>query len=187
MISDENDKFLGTQNVEIPSAIVGHPLFADQAEFNDIFTNYTVTSRLYPFDPNYYPVPESYYTKINGQITFNNIGNYLVKLTNDAIFSYDDYPAEMIVYLNVTSGVGINENSISNMEIFPNPTNGEFRIRTANFGVENIQIFDVTGKTVWEKSGKLQAEETIKIDISHLFSGIYFIKTGEVVRKVIKK
>jgi Leucine-rich repeat (LRR) protein len=187
MISDKSNKFLGTQNVEIPSAIVGHPLFADQAEFNNILTNYTITSRLYPFDPDYYPVPESYYTITNGEITFNNIGDYLVKLTNDAIISNDDYPAEMIVYLNVTSGAGINENSISNIEVFPNPTNGEFSVRTASFGIENIQIFDATGKNVWEKNGKLQTEEIIKIDISHLSSGIYFVKAGGVVKKVIKE
>jgi len=96
MINDENSKLLGTQYIEIinPSIVTGDTLFADQAEFNGIFTNYTVLK-------NGIPAPEADYTVINGKLIFNTMDVYTVTMTNDAITSNPDYPAKVVVELTI--------------------------------------------------------------------------------------
>ena len=82
--------------------------------------------------------------------------------------------------------------------VYPNPTNGQLIVecRDAINGIStmNIEIFDVMGRTVGANlavapDGTHQSQ--IAMDISHLPTGIYFLRiqteTGVVVRKVIKQ
>jgi hypothetical protein len=92
--------------------------------------------------------------------------------------------------------------------VFPNPTEGILHVETQLLrqaqqplaSLQNIEIFDVLGRNVqiltFNVSSSNQEPETLNfkpetvIDISHLPSGIYFIRiqteTGTVTRKVIK-
>jgi len=74
------------------------------------------------------------------------------------------------------------------LSIYPNPTKGELRIDGGELSVKNIEIFDVHGKKL---SSYPYFASHSKIDISHLSSGVYFVKisteTGEVVKKVVKE
>ena len=83
---------------------------------------------------------------------------------------------------------GVNENTtIPKIMISPNPTMGELRIESGELRIENVVIYDVFGKI--QKIENWKTEN--RIDISHLSTGIYFVKisteSGEVVRKVLKE
>ena len=89
--------------------------------------------------------------------------------------------------------VGINENKHSDLLIYPNPTNGELRITNYELRITNyelritnyeLRITDITGKIVFTQ--KLQEDTEYNIDISHLQSGMYFLKVDNQVFKIIK-
>lgn len=68
-------------------------------------------------------------------------------------------------------------------KIYPNPTTGIFFIETEILPT-TANIFTMTGQLV--KSVKLNKGKS-QVDISHLSSGIYLVKIGNIATKVIKK
>jgi len=93
---------------------------------------------------------------------------------------------------NFEEGVGIE--TITNDElqitVYPNPTNGELKIENGKWKVENVEIMDVIGRIVETRLIASLQDYTTIINISHLPSGIYFLRiqmeNGVVVRKVVK-
>ena len=65
-----------------------------QNVFNGIYTEFTVTQ-------NDNPVSENNYTITEGKITFNKTGVYIVKMTNEAIISNPNFPAEVVFEVRV--------------------------------------------------------------------------------------
>ena len=87
-------------------------------------------------------------------------------------------------FITVGEETGISEIAVEKISVYPNPTSSELIIKSGDLRVEKVGIFDVTGKTI------LTSDETA-INISHLPSGLYFVKittaTGETVQKIIKE
>lgn len=80
------------------------------------------------------------------------------------------------------------------INIYPNPTTGELKIDASNslsagneeLIIENIEIFDITGK---EKKFFIKSSASmsnIVIDISHLPAGIYYLRLNKTITKIIK-
>jgi M6 family metalloprotease-like protein len=102
--------------------------------------------------------------------------------------------------------VAIDEHyATDNITIYPNPTDGMFNVSSLKFKVENVEIFDVMGKKVQSSEFNVQSSETRNyeveqfpsfggvrggLNISHLPSGVYFIRiqteNGVVTKKVVK-
>jgi hypothetical protein len=86
-------------------------------------------------------------------------------------------------------GVGVSENEMEDIVIFPNPTTGELGIRNYELGIRNIEVFDVYGRKLSQISYP-NSQLSYLIDIFHLQAGIYFVKItmekGIVIKKVIK-
>ena len=78
------------------------------------------------------------------------------------------------------------KNILENIKIHPNPTIGELQITNYELRIDNVEIYDVYGRKLTTNHYPL----TI-INISHLNSGIYFVKittdAGEVTKKIIKQ
>lgn len=75
------------------------------------------------------------------------------------------------------SGLGINENDVTDFDVmvFPNPSAGNIQVRltgTAN-GEFEYQIMDVTGKIVLDGS---KFERHFDMDLTNLESGIYYLR-----------
>ena len=102
--------------------------------------------------------------------------------------------------------------SISNLQeykdsfvkIYPNPTTGQLRIDNGQWTIDNVELFDVYGRKApfnSHEGGRLpsfggaggggspfEGGRGMSIDISHLPSGVYFLKiNNEVVKKIIKE
>ena len=73
---------------------------------------------------------------------------------------------------NGPSDVGINETNIE-FEIYPNPTEGQFKINMGDLDNYQISIFDVSGKLVYKE---MVNEANTLLNISHLESGSYLVK-----------
>ena len=96
-----------------------------------------------------------------------------------------------------TEPLGIHENPLQNITIYPNPTTGELRIESYELQVTGIEIFDIYGKNVESKFPSKNLEgwqpkaDGVVLDISNFSSGIYFLKihteNGIVMKKVVKE
>ncbi|MDR0207318.1 MAG: chitobiase/beta-hexosaminidase C-terminal domain-containing protein [Bacteroidales bacterium] len=75
------------------------------------------------------------------------------------------------------------------INVFPNPTTGELRIKSEELRVDGVEIYDMFGK---KQSFNLQVISSSHhlINISHLSSGVYFIRLttekGDVFKKISK-
>ncbi|MCB0452711.1 MAG: T9SS type A sorting domain-containing protein, partial [Aequorivita sp.] len=82
--------------------------------------------------------------------------------------------------------IGIEENQLNNLNIYPNPTKGLVFISSKTETIIGITVFDVLGKKVLQLEGNIQ-----QVDISSLQSGMYFLRIvtdrGEFVQKIIKE
>ena len=90
----------------------------------------------------------------------------------------------MDIFIAKLGGItGINDIKNSNIKIYPNPTNNIFNIEGLTKNENNtIQIFDVQGKLVITKT----INEKGMIDLSELNKGVYVIKIGDVVQRIVK-
>jgi len=167
----------GTQNLLPQTAYIGEELFSEQSVFAGIFTNYSITK-------DNAPASESDYTVVDGKLTFNALGEYVVTMTNPAI----GYAAKVIAPIEVLP-VHIKENSGANITVYPNPTKGEIHVQSSKFKVQSVEIFDVYGRKVFEHQTPLTV--LWSYDLTVLPAGVYFVRvtteTGAVVKKIIKQ
>ena len=85
--------------------------------------------------------------------------------------------------------VGVSENALANIKIYPNPTTGQLTIDNGQLTIKSVAIFDIYGRNML--SLKSQESPETKINISHLPCGIYFLQIhteqGTVNKKVVKQ
>ena len=78
-------------------------------------------------------------------------------------------------------------NTLENVTLHPNPTTGELRIENGELRIKSVVVYEVYGRKLLTENCQLKTT----IDISHLNSGIYFVKIsteqGETIKKVIKQ
>jgi len=84
------------------------------------------------------------------------------------------------------------KNVLENITIHPNPTTGELQVTSYGLQVTSIEILDITGRILSSNHiAPLTSHSSSLINISHLKSGIYFVKiatnAGDVIKKVIKQ
>lgn len=145
---------------------------------NIYLTNDTIVNRNYVFDG---------FTIDTSNCSINTIydNGYRVEyntyygLKSFSLFSYGDtysWTIEGSVINGVQTGnvwnVGINENSLAqNFEIYPNPTDGIFKVKGKN--IDKIEVFNISGNLIQSQMVK----NTINhININNQPKGFYFIK-----------
>ena len=139
-VSNINMKRLGTQTLLPQTVPIGQVLFSEQSTFNGIYTDYVVTK-------NGNPAPTSDYTINNGTITFHNLGNYTITMTNSAITSHTYYPAKVIAEINVSDVGIVVANDYSPLpRVFPNPTTNQLQFTNYELRENTvIEIYDIVG------------------------------------------
>lgn len=95
-------------------------------------------------------------------------GIYVVRITDSNGCVYEYSPGFHFTF----SVTGINENSLNNIAIYPNPTSGTIAIEASNFVGTNyeVQVFDAVGKLI------VKEKNASMIDLSSFENGIYIIK-----------
>ncbi|HKR07056.1 MAG TPA: T9SS type A sorting domain-containing protein [Bacteroidia bacterium] len=99
------------------------------------------------------------------------------------------YDYWIVKFCDSISTIGINGFEVSGLkfDVYPNPANEFVVISYHLSGKEKIEITitDITGKKLLHSTFNIQ-HSTFKIDVSNLSSGIYFIKAGTAVKKLVK-
>jgi len=117
--------------------------------------------------------------------------------TTEGVFAFTVKATNMInsdtkAFAIVIKSTGIAESAMGNISVYPNPTGGELRIEMCDMRYEicDIAIFDTFGRKLQVSNLKSQISNH-QIDISHLPTGIYFLRiqteNGVVVQKVVKE
>src|SRR5690606_12296857 len=80
--------------------------------------------------------------------------------------------------------MGVDELKTENLTInvYPNPTNGEFTVESPDN--THLIIMNATGQIVLEQTSTSNKTE---ISLGNFANGIYFVKAGSVVKKVVKE
>lgn len=95
------------------------------------------------------------------------------------------------LYFTPNSADNIIENDTpKSIEIFPNPSNGDFTMLISNDKYEStsIEIFDMTGRIIYKQAAILQEGiNVINLSASHLSNGIYFVSTNVQGKKITQK
>ncbi|HRG59037.1 MAG TPA: FG-GAP-like repeat-containing protein [Bacteroidia bacterium] len=117
----------------------------------------------------------------NPSITFTVAGSYLVSLTsNNGNGASTNVSNETIL---VNSTAGINDNSLSNIILFPNPANNFLHLKLNQNQVKSIAINSILGAQVESNYNKTNNT----IDISNLAAGTYFISITTVNNVIVTK
>jgi hypothetical protein len=93
---------------------------------------------------------------------------------------------DSIIKLRLTVSVGIIEAQLiaSLPRIYPNPTTGKLRIESGKLKIENVEIYDIYGRKLSQFTFH---DSQVEVDISHLPSGIYFLRINGKTMKLVKK
>lgn len=113
------------------------------------------------------------------------------RYNSDPVACDTNYDGQIEDYtIVVDNPASVNENSLANFSMYPNPSRGSVNIRfDASFNDRvNIQIYDIRGRAVKEFSFEninARFEETL--DVNSITSGIYLVKVLSGNRSTIKK
>jgi hypothetical protein len=110
------------------------------------------------------------------------------------VFHSDDAVSGLGVNVDdfLISGTLSSENfELNNVFVYPNPSKGIFNISLGNLQPTEIEVYDLTGKKVYEKKEVIISNFETKIDLSNVTQGIYFVKiidnNQSTVKRIIKE
>lgn len=88
-----------------------------------------------------------------------------------------------------TVGVGESGNEAINLSVYPNPGNGLYNLQLSGLkpGTEMIKIVNILGETIMDQSIKVNDSMNCTLNLEELPDGIYFLKIGDITRKIIKE
>ncbi len=126
----------------------------------------------------------------NGTITADYTENttYVARTATISV-TVATLPVQMVTVSQVKSTIGIDELSGNTFSIYPNPTNGYFRIVPANalIGKMDVRIVDLHSRVILEK--QFSGAKEYEVDLSSAPAGSYeiMIRTNEtlVVKKLV--
>ncbi|RTY96005.1 T9SS type A sorting domain-containing protein [Flavobacterium sp. GT3R68] len=109
------------------------------------------------------------------------------------VFHSDESANQLGVVVDdfIIDGTLANEQfELNNIAIYPNPSKGIFNIAMGTITPKTIEVFDLTGKIIFSRTDFQDNASDIKIDLSAVSSGIYFVKIASenqsVARRIIK-
>lgn len=123
---------------------------------------------------------ESFLLKTSSKANTNNFNTYLKQAVFESADKFnnptDQYgygiPNFEIALNSYMASLSVLENTVINLNVYPNPVKDQFLITTDITSNFTIEIYSVLGKKVFEKVGL----NSKIIDISFLESGVYFLK-----------
>ncbi|AUC23624.1 hypothetical protein BTO15_16655 [Polaribacter sejongensis] len=111
------------------------------------------------------------YTSINKANTYDKLVIIFDNGTEgDGSANFTFYIDDVVLFNSATAGV--NDNALSNVSMFPNPTSNRLNITAQNI-IKSAAIYNLLGKQVMSLEINKNNES---IDVSNLSSGIYLIK-----------
>lgn len=136
------------------------------------------TNGLYSGYSYHYPYPTSY--DVNHELLYNN-DNLVTNENHSEIDENLQGEAELKeFYYSDDNGIGIDENNINTVLVYPNPAKNYINIQADNTPV-NYRLYTTSGKIV------LSGIATKSIELKGIHSGIYYLKVFNTNETITKK
>jgi len=138
----------------------------------------------------YFTIPSLGVSGVSGWVSSFDLSSIMFHIyTSGSIQSVYKFDNIIISAIKNTPLSVKNDFVSSKFSVFPNPVNDVVTItNNENIGIEHIQVFDISGKSVHLKT--FNYENEVKLNIENLALGIYTIhiktKEGVAVKKIIK-
>lgn len=120
--------------------------------------------------------------------TYSVGGNYQVMVSN--VNSCTDHSDDFVVG-SANSGIGLEENALSSLEVYPNPSNGIVNINLNDYRQErlSLKLVNIAGQVVYERSEQTTANGQLSLDLTALPKAAYMLQItsahGQAVRQII--
>ena len=144
-----------------------------EPEFNDELVGYNIFR-------NEVKINETLLTSMEYRDEELENGTYIYKVS--AVYDNLCMESELTEGVSVTVDYSsINDFETSAFNIYPNPTTGKVRIENGELTINNVELFDIYGRNITPHTPYLsplgsEYSRAITLDLSHLQSGIYFVK-----------
>ncbi len=122
---------------------------------------------------------------VDGTILGEGIFEFWIRVTNEFGCSASDTAVVKIGNTN-----SLPENRVLNISIYPNPTDGEIKIRITGFipGSYKMEIYNAIGNLIKKREVILQSYEVdIHENMERLPKGLYYIRFGSDKKNVVRK
>ena len=133
------------------------------------------------------------WTEINVRFTAPNDGKYIsVRAVNpnmnsgvwlDGFKIHPVFQADNVVMVSKTNPVtpvAVKKEACSSIGLFPNPSEGIFKVTTDSSTLQSITVYDMLGSTVEQHVATLDSPVPDKIDLSDQQPGMYFVEMATV-------
>lgn len=89
----------------------------------------------------------------------------------------------------ITEEMGIDENELNKLAVYPNPNDGDFNISFDAIGGEtvSVQVFDLQGRLVYDKEFEGVANFEKQINLKDASSGLYILRVENAAKTINKK
>ena len=138
---------------------------------------------VYEFDSGFTAAPVSV---ISG---LNNPADIYYNLANDSLVSPNAGNNSVTFHFLGTNTTAVTEAALPTLKVYPNPASELLYIDNSNKNIESVEIFDLTGKSVYHE--KRINTNVLTLDVSKFSAGIYSLKVKaegyELLEKLIVK
>ena len=100
------------------------------------------------------------------------------------------YTSNSAVFSCSTTVVRLEDEAVSSsINIFPNPSNGDFRIELGNLNSNNVnvKITNVAGQVVYDAQNVSAIENAVNVHLENVADGIYFVKVTDGVNVFVSQ
>lgn len=104
-----------------------------------------------------------------------------------AVATYGETEDYTVNIINNNSGVGIEENTLNRVSIFPNPTEDFLQIDLSqvNEEVNSIEVIDLTGKVI--QIIQVNNSKSIILNMNNIANGLYHVRISSINHSIIKQ
>jgi len=124
----------------------------------------------------------------NGILTASFTENLSTSLRTASIsVTVSGLPVQIVTVTQAASTVGIGEQKTLSLEIYPNPSKGNFKIRSSGDDAHtyDVTIMDISGKTIL--SGQLGDTRDYSFNLSGFPRGYYFVRIKSDAEAIVKR
>ncbi len=192
LVYNKDNEQLITETATLNQYTASVQCIENQARTADNSNNYTVVGTEFDLDTIYNKCNETLTVTNDYNSTATLAGEILTEGTHTITWTIKNTSNEVVdecsFDIEIQNYVGINNIYENEISIFPNPTNGIFRLTNVPQELSNVQITNITGKIIYNTT---MGHVPLQIDISNQSEGIYFIKiqteNNIIIKKIIKK
>ena len=120
---------------------------------------------------------EANWLEVKNAIVDNALADMFTGILPGNQFGFGKLDAFATLTIPFQSTVGLTDYSREFLEIYPNPSGGQFYVQTKNDPIKSICIYDIAGRLILQKSSNFPIGEAYSLDLTPFNSGIYILQS----------